>query len=355
MKRFVSILQHVPSMVACTLLSIVFLAANVSCKDFENEQNGNNGNPSQGGSTSSVSFHLSCADQASDTITDIPDDDAGHSKTIAPKPNLMTVASYSVQGTGPNESSFGPLHSKQSSMSVDGLCPGQWTIVARAYNQNGNELLSGTTSCTLEGGPNTVSMVLGRMTGEGSVQVSFKWSSALSSSSSIRIVATFEDDKGSRFQESIDARVSSGGAELRRRLPAGSYVMTVRVTDALGLNRGCAEAIRIVSGETSIGVVNLAGSASSLEISMDGHVRLPIIVYATCKPVGGGFILSASYDSLPSGVSESSLKYKWFCDGEAVGFSKSITVSSSNISHRYDVVVSCGMDGTTGSASVTVT
>lgn len=347
MKRFVPFPYRVLCTIAFAMSSVLLMFAIVSCEDGGSS---NRGGGEDGSCLSSVSFQLSY----DDSILGFDDSGSAGARTIAPKPNLMSVSSYSVQGVGPNGASFGPVYSKQSSLSANGLVPGYWTIVATAYNPNGNELLEGSVSCVLSGGSNRVEVPLDSLPGEGVVQVSFKWDASLSSAKSLRITASFEDSQGRLFLETLDVSMSSRSALLQRSLPAGSYVLTVRIDDSQGLSRGCAEAIRIVCGETSIGVVNVGDASSGLEIVLNGHVGTPIPVYAKCKPTGTGFLLSANCDSLPYGVSASSLKFRWYRDGEAVGFAQTLDIPSSGAGHRYDVVVSCNVAGTTGSATVNV-
>lgn len=344
----------IASVLVLVLMVALVLSSFASCDDGSSGFSGGAGNGSGSGTGAvaggaSVSFQLSIEDSISEVCFE-----SAPGKTIAPKPNLMNIASYSVEGTGPGSATFGPVHSKQSSVSVEGLVSGQWSIVARAYNKNGNELAVGTASCTLEAGSNSVNVVLDALAGEGSVQLSFKWKPSLSNCSTIRFAIVLEDSQGVRRQEFLNAKTADCSLSFSKKLAAGSYTLTVRVSDDAGLSRGCAEALRVVANETSIGVVNLEDCPASLEISIGGSIGVPIPVYATCTPTGTGFLLSASCNSLPAGLAESDLKYRWFRDGEAIGFSRDLKVSSSGSMNRYDVIVSCSISGTSGSATVTV-
>ena len=367
MKRFrfciggVSIVSIVSLLVLVLVMALVFaslMSCLVSCDDGSSgSSRGSSAGSGNGSGTGtglvsggvSVSFQLSLEDSISEVCFE-----SESVKTIAPKPNLMNVASYSVEGTGPGSATFGPVHSKQSSVSVEGLASGQWSIVAKAYNQNGNELALGKAPCTLESGPNRVDVVLDTLTGEGSIQLVFKWEPSLSSCKDIRFAIVLEDSQGVRRQEFLNAKTSDCSLSFSKNLAAGSYTLTVRVSDDAGLSRGCAEALRVVANETSIGVVNIEDCPASLEISIGGSIGVPIPVYATCTPTGTGFLLSANCNPLPTGLAESDLKYRWFRDGEAVGFSRDLKVSSSGSMSRYDVIVSCSIAGTSGSATVTV-
>ena len=82
------------------------------------------------------------------------------SKTIMPSQTLMEVRKYSVFGTGPDGSSFGPLLSTDSDLSVSNIVPGVWNITAKALNAENNELASGIGRCNITAGMNEATIVL---------------------------------------------------------------------------------------------------------------------------------------------------------------------------------------------------
>jgi len=279
------------------------------------------------------------------------------SKTISPKPALMSVSRFSVQGTGPSGTTFGPVFSTGSSIEVKDLLPGEWSILAKAYNSNGNELARGEVKCTLQSGLNRANVSLDTISGEGSVQITLNWKNSFSVDSKFTVKAMFESTSGSKYLETVTAITEDCKVALKKNLPAGSYIMTVKVSDSTGIISGFAEAIRIVANETSIGVVTLEGMPAELEVVISNSIGTPLPVYVQCSPQGNGnYVLRACCDTLPAGVFSSSLLYRWFCNGSAVGFEKELRTSSSNASSggRYDVIVSCAVLGTTGSASVTI-
>jgi len=276
------------------------------------------------------------------------------SKTISPKSTLLSVTSFSIEGSGPNETSFGPVFSNKASISVDNILIGDWSIIAKAYNSNGNELSRGSVSCSLGLGENNININLNSLVGTGWVQIAIKWKPTISSDKNLKIVALFEDINGTKHEEILQVGTSESSTIMKKNLPCGSYTMTLKISDSNGVIVGCAEAVRIVSNETAIGVLNFEDVKSSLNVVIKNSVSSPIIVYATCTPKSGAYVLSAVCNSLPDGVMASSLKYRWYCDGEAVGISKDYTVAHANALHRYDVVVYSNVGGTTGSATVTI-
>ncbi len=276
------------------------------------------------------------------------------SKTIMPKSTLLTAESFSVEGFGPSGTYFGPVCSNETSIYVNNLLIGDWSITAKAYNSNGNELYRGTVYCTLNYGENNVGINLNSLVGTGWVQIAIKWRAAISNDKNLKITASFESTNGTKYEEILQSETGVCAAIIKKSLPAGSYTMTLKISDSNGTIAGCAEAVRIVSNETSIGILNFEDVKSTLSIVVKSSIASPITVYATCTPQSGKYVLSAVCNNLPEILVSSSLKYKWFCDGDAVGFSKDCTILQSNALHRYDVVVYSNIAGSTGSATVTI-
>lgn len=276
------------------------------------------------------------------------------SKTIMPKNTLLTATSFSVEGSGPNGTSFGPVCSKETSIAVNNLLEGNWFIIAKAYNSNGNELARGNVSCTLKQGENNVNINLTSLEGTGDVQIAIKWKSTISNDKNLKIIALFENIDGTKYEEILQVNTAELSKIIKKSLPCGSYTLTLKISDSSGFITGCAEAVRIVSNETAIGTLNFENVKSTLNVVIKNSIVSPIAVYATCTPENDKYVLSAVCNNLPEAVNSSSLKYRWFCDGEAVGFSKNFTIAQSNALHRYDVVVSSSSLSTMGSATVII-
>ena len=84
---------------------------------------------------------------------------------LVPKQSLPQLARYSVEGTGPEGASFSPVYGGTGQISVSELTPGSWTLTARGYNSQGQELARGISSSTLVSGENSVVVTLDAETG----------------------------------------------------------------------------------------------------------------------------------------------------------------------------------------------
>ncbi len=281
-------------------------------------------------------------------------------KTIMPKQNLLSIARYSVEGSGPNGTGFSPVYGENAEVSVSELTPGSWTITARAYNAEGMELAQGTSSCTLERGENNVTVVLDTIPGTGTAQIAFTWEDTISSCSTIKITATFESDSGVKITNEKNVNTSEKKTTITQSLAAGSYVVKVQVTDASGkIALGAAEALRIVDKTQSIGVITLASVGSGGAIAIENNVATPMQIYIDYTPkvpvVGQTVTLKVNWNELPVGVSSSDLKFQWYKDGvlAKVG-SSTYTLTAEKGIHRYDAIVTNALKGSTSSATVTL-
>lgn len=281
-------------------------------------------------------------------------------KTIMPKFNLMEAVRFSIEGAGPGGSSFSPVYSEGSEISVSELTLGEWTITARAYNADGKELAMGSAACTLVRGENSVTVVLDTIPGTGTAQISFTWEETISSCATIKITTIFETDTGAQVKNEKEVKTSEKKAVITQSLAAGSYVVKVQVSDDSGsIGVGAAEALRIVDKTQSIGVIPLASSGSGVTVAVESKVASPMQMYLEYTPkspvVGQTLTLKVNFSSLPSYVASSDLKYQWYRDGVLMKVgSATYSFKAEQGVHRYDAIVTNTRKGSTSSASVSL-
>ncbi len=287
------------------------------------------------------------------------------SRTIMPSQTLMDVQKYSVTGTGPMGATFGPLLTTDSELSIKDLAVGSWTITAKALNAQNNELAEGVGTFTIAKGENEATLVLDSMTGTGTLQLNFKWSSDICSDAEIRILINVEDCDGNVISKTRDVSKTLESATVVMNLDAGCHVLSVQVQDSKGnIGIGATDAIRIVANTRSTGTIELKGkkpaepSSNGTSISIDNRIGVPMSFYIDYFPKNlskGKFTtLNACYASLPVGVTEDDLTYQWYRDGVLMS-----PASADNISflaesgfHRFDVIVRSSKEGTMCGASL---
>ena len=293
------------------------------------------------------------------------EDRSMEARTMMPQAALMEVRKYSVSGEGPGGQTFGPMISTENSITVSDIRSGSWTINATAMNAENNEIASGSGTFSITRGVNSVTVVLDSMTGTGTLQLDLTWDDDITVLDKFRIDVCIEDTSGNVISTtSREANTESEGISVLIPIPAGSHILSVRVFDANGsLDVGAADAVRIIAGTKTTGSLHLKpvspNAVASVSLSLDNRVGSPMSFYIDYSPknaqVGQSVTLSALYDSLPSGVSSSSLSYQWYTDGVAVasgGNGSTYSIQLQAGLHRYDVIVNSNMAGTLCGASL---
>ena len=287
------------------------------------------------------------------------------SRTIMPSQTLMETRKYSVSGTGPDGSSFGPLLSTDSELSVSDLVPGIWTITAKALNAENNELASGSSQCNISSGANEATIVLDTIAGNGTLELDFRWNDDISDDEQLRISISIESSDGTVIARNRDVITSLGQDSVVLTLNAGCHVLSVQVSDSHGkLGVGATDAVRIVSNTRSSGVVELqtskpvihSGTTISIENAIGNPMNFYIDYYPKSPSKGQKVTLKACSSSIPDDIDAEDLSFQWYKDGvllrNADGFNYAITAEQGV--HRYDVIVNSRKEGTMCGASLTL-
>lgn len=312
---------------------------------------------------------VSCRNSAEEARTSLSlkIEDGEGSRTIMPSQTLLDVQKYSITGSGPLGAVFGPVLSTDSVVSIKDLAVGKWTITAKALNAQNNELAEGEGTFTISKGENEATIVLDDMTGTGTLQLNFKWSSDICTETEICILIKVEDSKGNVITKTREISKSVESATVVMNLDAGCHVLNVQVQDSSGnIGIGATDAVRIVANTRSTGTIELKGSKPSdpssgsngTSLSIDNRIGTPMNFYIDYYPKNlskGKFTtLNACYTNLPIGVTEKDLTYQWYRDGVLMS-----PASADNISfmadegvHRYDVIVKSSKEGTLCGASL---
>ena len=287
------------------------------------------------------------------------------SRTIMPSQTLMETRKFSVSGNGPDGSSFGPLLSTDSELSVADLVPGIWTITAKALNAENNELASGSSQCSISAGANESTIVLDTIAGNGTLELDFRWNDDISDDEQLRISISIESSDGTVIARNRDVITSLGQDSVVLTLNAGCHVLSVQVSDSHGkLGVGATDAVRIVSNTRSSGVVELqtskpvihSGTTISIENAIGNPMNFYIDYYPKSPSKGQKVTLKACSSSIPDDIDAEDLSFQWYKDGvllrNADGFNYAITAEQGV--HRYDVIVNSRKEGTMCGASLTL-
>ena len=298
-------------------------------------------------------------------------------RTIMPSAALMEASKYSVSGKGPGGAVFGPVLSTESTVSIRNISTGSWELTAKALNIQNNEIASGTESVNITRGENKATVVLDRMSGNGSLQLNFTWDREICKEQTMQILISIEDAEGNLKMLSRTVNVADCGAYYVFNMEAGSYVLSVKVLDSSGfVGVGATDAVRILDNTRTEGDVALISGTKpddkpdnpddpdkpteegSTQIIIRNDVSSPMAFYIDYSPKnaskGSPLILTACCDDLPAGVNVSDLSYQWYINGElyksATG--RTLTVTAASGMTRYDVIVRSPAEGSLCGASL---
>jgi hypothetical protein len=176
-------------------------------------------------------------------------------RTILPDTDMET-AGYIVSGAGPNGASF-QVETTQTSVTVNKLAFGEWSVTVEAVNAGGIIIGSGTQGTTVHTGQNSlVSVTVRPLEGYGTLDLAVNWNAEDTEVPSID--ATLVPPAGSAlvlgFEVSgADPDKPDTGAYRNEMIPTGYYTLIVKLLDNGLLTMGVVEVVRIVKDGTSCG------------------------------------------------------------------------------------------------------
>ncbi len=287
------------------------------------------------------------------------------SNTFVPEGYSLEVESYHIYGTLKDSEAVIDRNITHSTETLDGIEYGIWTITATGLSDQGNALVTGTTEFTFTPNNQNVIITLDQLVGEGSYRVDFTWStSGIQGTTELEVKLTpqFGDDRSTLTL--VPQSAGAGKAYVSGTdLPAGSYVLSVRLLeDDILIGSGVA-VLRIADkqesrGTVSIGVdesptepgafvvINEAGVPVELFVELSSGEELPDQVTAG-SPLELSIKSSADDDALGG------LDVSWYYDGSQIGTERNVTITPVIGFHRIDVIASTSKLGSTGSTTVT--
>ncbi len=292
---------------------------------------------------------------------------AGDSRTIMPQDStLLDVTKYTVSGTGPNGKTF-TRNSDSSSVEIEGLTIGEWTVTAKGLNREGTELVSGTMTFRLTSTATPQTIVLDTLVGTGTFSFALDWSLCDVADPSLEVYLTGPDMNTDEVPLAVTLNRETKVATVGESLSAGSYRLRVILKDGVQQVAGLVEALRISNG--------MQTSASHTFLFNElGPSSLMYFRDATGTPLRGSLSASGNPENFldglqytyvfsfpdPERVDTDGLSIDWYYDGNKVGDTRpldrtgsSITVGAEYGVHRIDAVVFNKLLGSTGSAAFT--
>ena len=293
------------------------------------------------------------------------DQESGGRTLLPEDSSVLDVTKYSVSGVGPHGGKF-TKNSDVSSVEVEGLATGSWTVIAKGLNRDGTELITGSATFELSATSDPVTIVMDTLVGTGNFKLVLDWSLCDVSVPSVAVYLSGSETDSEETTIPATLNKDSMTATVSETLASGSYRIRAVLMDGQQQVAGMVEALRISNG---------ARTSASYTFHMDseGPSSLTYMTDAAGAPLRGSLAVETEnglfYDGLsyscsfsfaePSEVDARDMVIEWYYDGTQVK-SQDLDRGGSTYDftarigvHRLDVVVYNKNAGRTGSATYT--
>lgn len=293
------------------------------------------------------------------------DQESGGRTLLPEDSSVLDVTKYSVSGVGPHGGKF-TKNSDVSSVEVEGLATGSWTVIAKGLNRDGTELITGSATFELSATSDPMTIVMDTLVGTGNFKLVLDWSLCDVSVPSVAVYLSGSETDSEETTIPATLNKDSMTATVSETLASGSYRIRAVLMDGQQQVAGMVEALRISNG---------ARTSASYTFHMDseGPSSLTYMTDAAGAPLRGSLAVETEnglfYDGLsyscsfsfaePSEVDARDMVIEWYYDGTLVksqdldrgGSTYDFTAKIG--AHRLDVVVYNKNAGRTGSATYT--
>lgn len=255
-------------------------------------------------------------------------------KTIAP-PN-MTAAQYDIELTHATAPTITLENWASSVYTKNGLATGLWTVKITAEDASGNEIgaISGITSGTdtftiLAGQVVTKPVTVIPLVGNGGLSLTLNWpEGAVNLPATMAAWLVPENAIGSYTDYPVTFNVNSGTRTASYVVPlspgksAGYYTLLMQLSGAGEIVWGWAESVRIVSGMTTTGLLELVSGTGGLDLNIVVDMENPIVInwIPTTPPtsITQGSNLSITAQPAQVAAAGYAFSYQWYLEGSAL-------------------------------------
>jgi len=283
-------------------------------------------------------------------------------RALIPSAEELAIDHFSIVAHGPQGNEV-ELTSENDEVVIGNLLIGWWTIEAAAYNSDDVALASGSVRTLLSKKTTTANLELTDLVGSGTLSLCLTWDPE-QVDDDVSLAVTLRDQD----MKSVDLVVpaldtEAGSVTLTKELPAGSYLLTLRLSSQGVVVSGATAALRIIDTVTSSDTIDLVIGDLSTEYTLTviNMTGLPIQGSVACDPekpkAGQQVTLIYTPENLPDGVTAEDLTINWYCEGVLLeGETTNSYVSKPAAgTHRYDVIVNHPTLGSLGSTSISLT
>ncbi|MCK4906134.1 MAG: hypothetical protein KAS64_01210 [Spirochaetes bacterium] len=180
-------------------------------------------------------------------------------RTVTP-PVDMTVANFDIEGSGPDGADFSISNQSETSLVINYLAPGAWTVTVYAKNSTGKLIAGGSTAVVIQSGlAATAAVVVQPLAGNGTLSVILSWQNILYDPN---MTAALTPQGGSP-QVLTFTMAGNSASYADSSLTAGYYVLAMVLKDGTDVIWGASEVVRILAGETTTFHTDIGSGSSS--------------------------------------------------------------------------------------------
>lgn len=265
----------------------------------------------------------------------------------------LNVTSYQITVTGAKNFEF---NSARTTMVLEGVPIGNYTITAKGLNKRQEALVQGSVDFNLNKTNTTATVVLEELIGDGNLSLTFSWeNSKLENTPSVKVSLEGQDNSYT-ISETLTP-TGNTAAYSKQQLKAGSYILKAELYDGSVKVSGASEAIRIVDGKTTTGIISFeldAPPETLGQLTLTNKAGVPVV--CTILGITNGDNVAAQQEITASldvsTLNPSDLTIKWYLDGELCAEGASFTFKPSPGPHRLDVIARTNMLASSGSTQV---
>lgn len=174
-------------------------------------------------------------------------------RTLQPDTD-MQIVSYDITGTAAGDAGFALSNVTESSVSINNLEIGTWTVVVIAKNSIGTAIAGGSVMIAVnESSTASAAVLLSPLNGQGSLYLVLNWDTALTTPG---ITSTLTPINGTPV--SINFIITGNTASYTDiSLQPGYYTLSMQLTDGINPVWGSVEAVQILANESTLGNYNI--------------------------------------------------------------------------------------------------
>ncbi len=276
-------------------------------------------------------------------------------KTFSVSETAFDITKYTVTGSGPGGSAF-TADTTSSSLVLEGLQTGSWSLSAKAYNSKGKVVASGEASAILSADSSNVSLPVVRVSGTGKLVLTFKWDEAVLNPM-IRVTLMRPDGTVyAVYDNSYSSYSTTSGTFKQTALQSGFYVLTAELFSGSTRLTGAVEAVQISGSETTEGTISFcskddySSSLSELYIARTGDSPVRGQLSRTPSTLSSGVEQSVYLTLTGSSLTDRETCIRWYMDGSLISSgSTEISFVPTTGWHIVNAVVVSPNEGLAGS------